>query len=230
MHVLHGDRRRLAGVRHARVGVGHPRRRAVGTAIRPAVPRWGGLASSPAVDAQAAAETQMMLWATNLAATDVVLHAAGWLEGGLTARSRSSRSTWSSCASSAGEHRLQRRGARVRRLAGDRSRRVVPVLPHTRAHFKEWLYMSPLFQTPDFATWEAMGSETTEVAANRAWKKAARDLRGSRPRPRDRRGAPGIHGESPRRTGSLRRGLIGRVEVRLRLRRPRPARGFRRPR
>ena len=45
----------------------------------------GGLASSPAVDAQAAAETQMMLWATNLAATDVVLHAAGWLEGGLCA-------------------------------------------------------------------------------------------------------------------------------------------------
>jgi trimethylamine--corrinoid protein Co-methyltransferase len=30
--------------------------------------------------------------------------------------------------------------------------------------------MSPLFQTPDFATWETMGSETTEVAANRAWK------------------------------------------------------------
>ena len=30
--------------------------------------------------------------------------------------------------------------------------------------------MSPLFQTPDFATWETMGAETTDVAANRAWK------------------------------------------------------------
>ena len=43
--------------------------------------------------------------------------------------------------------------------------------PHTRTHFKEWLYMSPLFQTPDFATWEMSGAETTEVAANRAWKR-----------------------------------------------------------
>lgn len=42
--------------------------------------------------------------------------------------------------------------------------------PHTREHFKEWLYMSPLFQTPDFATWETMGSESIDRAANRAWK------------------------------------------------------------
>ena len=66
----------------------------------------GGLASSPAVDAQAAAETQMMLWATMLAGTDVVLHAAGWLEGGLTrVASRSSRSTWSCSGSSSGRWR-----------------------------------------------------------------------------------------------------------------------------
>ena len=45
----------------------------------------GGLASANSVDGQAAAETQMMLWATMLAGTDLVLHAAGWLEGGLTA-------------------------------------------------------------------------------------------------------------------------------------------------
>ena len=45
----------------------------------------GGLCSSNAVDAQAAAESSFMLWATMLAGTDVVLHAAGWLEGGLTA-------------------------------------------------------------------------------------------------------------------------------------------------
>jgi trimethylamine--corrinoid protein Co-methyltransferase len=42
--------------------------------------------------------------------------------------------------------------------------------PHTRAHFKEWLYLSPLFQTPDFATWQAMGGERTDVVANRMWK------------------------------------------------------------
>ena len=42
--------------------------------------------------------------------------------------------------------------------------------PHTRAHFKEWLYLSPLFLTQDFATWQSMGGETTDVVANRLWK------------------------------------------------------------
>ncbi len=42
-------------------------------------------ASSPAVDAQAAAIDEMTPWATMLAGTDVVLHAAGWLEGCLAA-------------------------------------------------------------------------------------------------------------------------------------------------
>ena len=45
----------------------------------------GGLCSSNALDAQAAAETLNTLWATMLAPADFVLHAAGWLEGGLTA-------------------------------------------------------------------------------------------------------------------------------------------------
>jgi trimethylamine--corrinoid protein Co-methyltransferase len=133
----------------------------------------GGLASSPAVDAQAAAETQMMLWATNLAATDVVLHAAGWLEGGLTA----SFEKFALDVELLRQFRVQARGIGFteEELAFDALKETGPgglflASPHTREHFKEWLYMSPLFQTPDFATWETMGSETTEVAANRAWK------------------------------------------------------------
>jgi trimethylamine--corrinoid protein Co-methyltransferase len=133
----------------------------------------GGLASSPAVDAQAAAETQMMLWATMLAGTDVVLHAAGWLEGGLCA----------SFEKFALDVELLRQftrqmegvGFTEEELAFDALKAVGPgglflSSPHTRTHFKEWLYMSPLFQTPDFSTWEMNGAETTEVAANRAWK------------------------------------------------------------
>ncbi len=42
--------------------------------------------------------------------------------------------------------------------------------PHTMEHFKEWLYMSPLFPTQDFATWEGMGSPTVAEHANAAWK------------------------------------------------------------
>ena len=134
----------------------------------------GGLASSPAVDAQAAAETQMMLWATMLAGTDVVLHAAGWLEGGLTA----SFEKFALDVELLRQFKRQMEGIGFteEELAFDALKEVGPgglflSSPHTRTHFKEWLYMSPMFQTPDFATWEMSGAETTEVAANRAWKK-----------------------------------------------------------
>ena len=45
----------------------------------------GGLCSSNALDFQAAAETTNTLWATMIGGCDLVMHAAGWLEGGLTA-------------------------------------------------------------------------------------------------------------------------------------------------
>ncbi|MEO8477587.1 MAG: trimethylamine methyltransferase family protein, partial [Actinomycetota bacterium] len=134
----------------------------------------GGLASSPAVDAQAAAETQMMLWATMLAGTDVVLHAAGWLEGGLCASFEKFALDVELLTQF--QRQMAGIGFSEEELAFDALKTVGPgglflSSPHTRTHFKEWLYMSPLFQTPDFATWDMNGAETTEVAANRAWKK-----------------------------------------------------------
>lgn len=134
----------------------------------------GGLASSNAVDGQAAAETQQMLWATLLAGTDVVLHAAGWLEGGLTA----------SFEKFALDVELLTMFSRLREgigvsdeeLAFDALAELGPgglflASAHTMSHFKEWLYMSPLFQTPDFATWESTGAKDTARRANAAWKK-----------------------------------------------------------
>jgi trimethylamine---corrinoid protein Co-methyltransferase len=134
----------------------------------------GGLASANGVDAQAAAETQMMLWATMLAGTDFVLHAAGWLEGGLTA----------SLEKFALDLELLRMFERMRagisfgdeELAYDALAELGPggmylASGHTMAHFKEWLWMSPLFLTPDFATWETGGSITTAQTANGLWKR-----------------------------------------------------------
>jgi trimethylamine--corrinoid protein Co-methyltransferase len=135
----------------------------------------GGLSSSNAVDAQSAAETQMMLWATMLAGTDVVLHAAGWLEGGLTA----SFEKFALDAELLNQFRILRAGIGFtdEELGFDALAEVGPgglflASNHTREHFKEWLYMSPLFQTPDFATWETMGGESTETRANASWKRA----------------------------------------------------------
>jgi trimethylamine--corrinoid protein Co-methyltransferase len=45
----------------------------------------GGLCSSAAPDAQAAYESMMSLWPSLLAGANFVYHAAGWIEGGLTA-------------------------------------------------------------------------------------------------------------------------------------------------
>ncbi|WP_350334562.1 trimethylamine methyltransferase family protein [Coralliovum pocilloporae] len=47
--------------------------------------RSSGSCTSNCVDAQAAYETQMALWGAMLGGANLLLHAAGWLEGGLTA-------------------------------------------------------------------------------------------------------------------------------------------------
>jgi trimethylamine--corrinoid protein Co-methyltransferase len=133
----------------------------------------GGLASSNAVDAQAAAETAMMLWATFLANTDVVLHAAGWLEGGLTA----SLEKFALDVELLDQFLLQQRGISFteEELAFDAIAETGPGglwlgATHTREHFKEWLYMSPLFPTADYSTWDVMGRRSTEQGANDRWK------------------------------------------------------------
>ena len=45
----------------------------------------GSLTTAKVPDGQAAYETQWTLWPAVLAHTNLVMHAAGWLEGGLTA-------------------------------------------------------------------------------------------------------------------------------------------------
>jgi trimethylamine--corrinoid protein Co-methyltransferase len=133
----------------------------------------GGLASSNVVDAQAGAETTFMLTATMLARADVVLHAAGWLEGGLTA----SFEKFALDVELLTQFMRQAQGIGFseEELAFDALKEVGPgglylASPHTMSHFKEWLYMSPLFTTPDFATWESMGGLDTAQRANQSWK------------------------------------------------------------
>ena len=83
--VLLGDRHaeRRPGVRHSRVRARDARRRPARAALQvcPSAGRRPLLVD--AVDAQAAYETAMSLWATFMAGSDIVMHAAGWLEGGL---------------------------------------------------------------------------------------------------------------------------------------------------
>jgi trimethylamine--corrinoid protein Co-methyltransferase len=133
----------------------------------------GGLCSSNAVDAQAAAESSFMLWATMLAGTDVVLHAAGWLEGGLTA----SLEKFALDVELLEQLQIQQRGVGFseEEFAFDALKELGPgglwlAAQHTMDHFREWQYISPLFITQDFTTWSAAGGEETAARANRRWK------------------------------------------------------------
>jgi trimethylamine---corrinoid protein Co-methyltransferase len=133
----------------------------------------GGLCSSNAVDAQAAAESSFMLWATMLAGTDVVLHAAGWLEGGLTA----SLEKFALDVELLEQLQVQQAGVGFseEEFAFDALKEVGPgglwlAAEHTMQHFKEWQYISPLFITQDFTTWSAAGGEEAAARANRRWK------------------------------------------------------------
>ena len=144
-------------------------------ARRYGVPLRGGgaLCSSNTLDAAAAAESTMTLWATMLAGCDLVMHAAGWLEGGLTA----------SYEKFVLDIELLRMFTMIdegiaideEHFALDAVREEGPggmflASPHTLAHFRDWLFMSPLFRSQAYVTWEKQGSLTTEQAATAVWK------------------------------------------------------------
>ena len=164
---------------------------AAGAALRPAVPRRGrARLESGRRRAGGRRDRSSCCGRRYLAGTDVVLHAAGWLEGGLCASfekfALDVELLRAVPAAAAGI------GFSEEEFAFDALKEVGPgglflASPHTREHFKEWLYMSPLFQTPDFATWEMMGSETAEVAANRPGSSCSRPTRTPASTPRSTR-------------------------------------------
>ncbi|MFT3871913.1 MAG: trimethylamine methyltransferase family protein [Nocardioides sp.] len=134
----------------------------------------GGLCSGIPLDAQSATESTMSLWATYLAGCDLVVHAAGWLEGGLVA----------SYEKFALDFEVIRMFERLRdgltvdddELAFDTIAEVGPgglflAHEHTLARFRTDVFMSPLFRSQAFPTWEKQGSLRAEQVATQEWKK-----------------------------------------------------------
>jgi len=134
----------------------------------------GGLCSGNAVDAQSAYETAMALWATYHSGSDLVLHAAGWLEGGLTA----SYEKFVLDVEVLKMFDRLREGVLVdaEHLAYDAIRDEGPAgmflaSPHTLEHYREWLHISPLFRSQAHPTWLKQGAQTADQAAVAEWKK-----------------------------------------------------------
>jgi trimethylamine--corrinoid protein Co-methyltransferase len=133
----------------------------------------GGLCTGIALDGQAVAETLNSLWATFLAAPDLVLHAAGWMEGGLV-------TCYEKLAIDLELLRMfgdLRGGVPVddEHLAFDSIMQEGPGgiflgSSHTYERFREWSFSSPLFRAQAYPNWQRQGSKTIVEHAHQAWK------------------------------------------------------------
>ncbi|MCL4263089.1 MAG: trimethylamine methyltransferase family protein [Anaerolineae bacterium] len=137
--------------------------------------RSGGMfASSKIPDAQAAYESVLVMLPTILARVNFVLHAAGWLENGLTA---GYEKFILDCQLLGGFHKLvQGLDLSDEGLALDAIREVPPGghhlgTAHTLRHFRHAFYRAPLFDTNSFEQWLEEGSQPADQRANAEWKR-----------------------------------------------------------
>ena len=135
----------------------------------------GSLCASKVPDAQAAHESANTLNMTLLAGTNFVLHAAGWLEGGLV----SSYEKFMIDQDQLGMMQKMAEGVDLSENAQalDAIREVGPGshylgCAHTQANFQSAFYRSPLADNNSFEQWEIEGSKRIEERANalcRSW-------------------------------------------------------------
>ncbi len=134
----------------------------------------GGLTSSKVADAQAMWEATMTLFPTFLACTNFVLHAAGWLESGLTSSYEKFVLDVELCRMMQvflGGIALDDEG-----LALDAFEEIGPGgyffgAAHTMRHFRDAFYRPLVADVQNYVRWEQKGAETADVRANRVWKK-----------------------------------------------------------
>jgi trimethylamine--corrinoid protein Co-methyltransferase len=133
----------------------------------------GALTAAKVADAQAAYESAQTMLPTLLAGTNFVLHAAGWLEGGLVA----GYEKFVMDADQLGALQILGRGVDLSAdgQAMDAIREIGPGshflgAAHTQAHFETALWRSGLADNNSFEQWEAEGGLDTAARANAAWK------------------------------------------------------------
>ncbi|MGB5132166.1 MAG: trimethylamine methyltransferase family protein [Steroidobacteraceae bacterium] len=140
--------------------------------------RSSNTTTSNCVDAQAAYESEMSLWGAILGHANLVYHAAGWLESGLTASFEKLI---------ADAEMLQMMAEFLRpievnagELALDSIAKVEPGghhfgTAHTLARYETAFYASMLSNRQNFESWHEAGSVDTARRANGIWKKLLAD-------------------------------------------------------
>jgi trimethylamine--corrinoid protein Co-methyltransferase len=133
----------------------------------------GGLNTSKTVDAQAAMETQMSLWPTIMAHTNYIMHAAGWLEGGLAC------SYEKFILDVEGLAMMQRLFEPVEisdaTLALDMIKEIGPGghhfgTSHTLERYESAFYRSTLMDRQNIGVWQEQGSTDAAQRAFKVWK------------------------------------------------------------
>ncbi len=133
----------------------------------------GSLNTSKTPDAQAVAETLWTTWPAVLARTNFIMHAAGWLEGGLCASYEKFIIDLESLAMFA--HFLDGFAITDETLALDMIAAVGPGghhfgTPHTQARYSTEFYQSALSDRQGFETWQAAGGQDAAQRAHGLWK------------------------------------------------------------
>jgi trimethylamine--corrinoid protein Co-methyltransferase len=133
---------------------------------------------SNCVDAQAAFESQMSLWGSVMGHANLVNHAAGWLEGGLTA-------SFEKLVIDA--EMLQMMSEYLRPIAVNDDELAVDAIAevgpgghhfgtsHTMQRYESAFYMPILSNRQNFEAWQESGSIDIATQANAVWKQLLRE-------------------------------------------------------
>jgi len=140
--------------------------------------RCAGGSAANVNDAQAANESQFGLWGCLMAGATTIIHAAGWLEGGLTVSYEkiitdleTLQMVAEMCAPTA---------AGLDEIALDAHREVMPSghffgCAHTMARYQTEFYQPLVADWSNYGTWTENGSRTASERATGIWKKILRD-------------------------------------------------------
>ncbi len=135
--------------------------------------RSSNVNASNTVDAQAAYESGMSLWATIMGHANLIIHSAGWLEGGLTASFEKMIIDAEMLQMMA--ELLQPIEVTDETIALDAMAEVGPGghffgAAHTLARYETAFYQPMVSDWRNFETWEEAGALTATQRANAIWK------------------------------------------------------------
>lgn len=136
--------------------------------------RAGGGSASNISDAQAAHETQFALWGSVLAGATVLIHAAGWLEGGLSVSFEKLITDIEALQTVA--ELFDKPGGGDADIGFDAIAEVQPgghffAAQHTMERYRTAFYEPLVADWSNFGNWTQSGSKTATERANGIWKK-----------------------------------------------------------